>query len=155
MAGAGNIGLLALVALAPLIGLVSARSKIDKLSARVDQLRLPDVAAVDFVIEPFRGEKAKLMRDHFLKSPVRLDREFRHDVAPVMPRLSSVGTIETIIIENGTLRWLRQPQRSHRPRCSLSTVQDIDPYPVLSRRDRWTCLTLSFGLIRGISTRDP
>src|SRR5271170_5039276 len=82
MASARNIGFLALVASALLVGPVCARQDIDELTGLVGLLRGPGIAADDLIIEPFRRKEAQLMCDRFLQPPVRLDGEFCHDVPP-------------------------------------------------------------------------
>src|SRR5262249_46029762 len=83
VARAGNVRFDTLVALAPLIGFERAGKDIDDLAAGVDLLlALRRQAAAKLIIEARVAEIALLVSYPFLQTPMRLDREFRHDASP-------------------------------------------------------------------------
>src|SRR5262249_2420588 len=94
VACAGNVRFDTLVAFALLIGFERAGKDIDDLAGGIDLLlALRRQAAAKLIIEARIAEIALLVSYPFLQTPMRLDREFRHDASPnstrpvTMPRV--------------------------------------------------------------------
>ena len=82
VAGAGNVGLGALVATGALVGFERAGEQIGHLAGAVELLRLAGRGTEgEFIVEALVAEIPLLVRDPFLQPAMRLDDEFLHDLS--------------------------------------------------------------------------